>query len=186
LNEHPDWESLNEAFIKVFSSKPFTPYAEHLKDTPNRVVALFKEYFSGMDKDPSEVLRKGFSEKFYDEMILLKDIPFTSTCAHHIVPFLGKVHFAYMPHQRIVGLSKIPRMIEVLSHRPQVQENLTREIVDCFQNTVEPKGCGAVLEARHMCMEVRGVCKEGIITRTVALAGCFLKPDIKEEFLRGC
>jgi GTP cyclohydrolase IA len=158
---------------------------EHIHGTPKRVVAAFKEYFSGVHQDPEEVLRQGFEPGPYDAMIFVKNIGFTSFCAHHLIPFIGKVHFAYLPAQRIVGLSKIPRLIEVYSHRPQVQENLSTQIVDTFMKVVTPHGCGVVIEAVHMCMSVRGVRKEDAVTRTTALRGAFIRPEVKSEFLDG-
>jgi GTP cyclohydrolase IA len=158
---------------------------EHTRGTPRRMVAAYKEYFSGLNSDPEEVLRTGFEPGKYDAMIFVKNIGFTSFCAHHLIPFMGKVHFAYLPSQRIVGLSKIPRLIEVYSHRPQVQENLSDQIVDTFMKVVTPHGCGVVIEAVHMCMSIRGVRKEDAVTRTTALRGAFIRPEVKSEFLDG-
>ncbi len=119
-------------------------------------------------------------------MITVGDIGFTSLCAHHMLPFIGKCYFAYIPNKYIVGLSKIPRMIDILAHRLQVQETLSEEIVDCFQKTVKPRGCAIVIEASHMCMSIRGVKKEGAYMRTTALRGIFSKDEsAKAEFLSG-
>lgn len=176
---------VGKALEGLFRKPQFSPFKQHLEETPARVMRLFEEYFSGVGVDASEELKLGFIEEQYNEMVFLKEIPFVSICSHHIVPFIGVAHFAYIPNARIVGLSKIPRMIEVLSHRPQVQERLTVEIVDTFQQTVKPFGCAVVLEARHFCIEVRGIKKVGVITRTTALRGCFKEGDTKHEFLEG-
>ena len=146
---------------------------------------MFAECLSGVLQNPEEPLRRGFVETGYDEMIHLQKIPFVSMCSHHFVFFHGFIHFAYLPDKRIVGLSKIPRMIEVFAKRPQVQERFTREIVDCFQKVVKPRGCGAVVTATHLCMAARGIMKEGIVVKTTALAGVFKKPSVKGEFLHG-
>jgi len=158
--------------------------SDHLKDTPDRVVSAFTEYFSGVDEDPELVLKTGFQPGTYNEMVYVKDIEFVSFCAHHLAPFIGKAHFAYLPHEKIVGISKIPRLVEIYSRRPQVQEKLSSDIVDTFMKVVRPKGCGVVIEALHMCMAIRGI-KKRAITRTTALRGVFLTPECKGEFLDG-
>lgn len=158
---------------------------EHVNDTPRRFVEAFQEYFSGLKQNPEEVLRTGFEPGNYDEMIYVRNVRFTSFCAHHLSPFIGKVHFAYLPSRKIIGLSKIPRLIEIYSRRPQVQEKLSAEIVDTFQRIVQPKGCGVVIEAVHLCMTIRGVRKEEAETRTTALTGVFRDSAVKSEFLDG-
>jgi len=158
---------------------------EHLQQTPERVTKMMREeFFSGCFHDPKSVLSRTFKSK-EDEMVYVNDIHFVSFCAHHLVPFVGKVHFAYIPNGRIVGLSKIPRLIEILAHRPQVQEKLTGEIVDNFQEVLKPKGCGVVIEAVHFCMMIRGVKKETAYTKTNALRGCFKNAATRYEFLDG-
>lgn len=180
-------EALQNAITAMLNEQKFSQHISenHVRDTPQRVVKAFEEYFSGLDQDPEEVLRRGFEVGNYDEMVYVKNISFVSFCAHHLAPFIGKVHFAYLPHKQIVGLSKIPRLVEVYSKRPQVQEKLTAEIVDTFQKVVKPKGCGAVVEALHLCMAIRGVKKDQAVTRTTALRGCFKKETTKQEFLDG-
>lgn len=158
---------------------------EHTKDTPARVVKAFKEYFMGCTKDPALELTTGFKEETYDQMVFVNDISFTSFCAHHLVPFAGRVHFAYIPQGKVVGLSKIPRMILTLAARPQLQEKLTQEIANCFFDNIEPKGCGVVVEAYHLCMCARGVKQQDAYTRTTALKGDFMNPSTKQEFLDG-
>jgi GTP cyclohydrolase IA len=180
-------EKLNEAIQAMIDSEWFNGAIakEHVQDTPRRVVQSFTDYFSGLGVDAEEVLRQGFEPGSYDEMIYVRNIRFTSFCAHHFVPFIGTINFAYIPEMRIVGLSKIPRLIEVLSHRPQVQEQLTAQIADIFQKVVKPQGCGVTIEAVHLCMTIRGVRKEDATTKTTALTGIFRKPDVKSEFLDG-
>ena len=159
---------------------------EHIKETPRRVVAAYAELLNGVHKDPAEVLRTSFEEARYDQMITVESIDFISVCVHHLLPFYGVVHFSYLPYQRIVGLSKIPRMVDILAHRPQVQERLTQQIVDTFQEVVAPLGCGAMVKAWHGCVACRGVRKANIRMRTTALRGYFLdKPEVKAEFLAG-
>jgi len=157
---------------------------DHIKHTPRRYVQAFIEFFSGCYQDPKEIIGTSFEEHTYDEMIIVRNIDFVSFCAHHLVPFIGTVAFGYLPDHRVVGLSKIPRMVEVLSHRPQIQERLTSSIVDTFQEVVQPRGCGAVVSANHMCMAIRGVKQANTITDTIALRGEFLKnSSMKQEFL---
>ena len=158
---------------------------EHIRDTPARVCVSFDEYFAGCYQDPTKVLGKRFPSHGYDEMVFVNNIPFVSFCAHHLVPFMGKVHFAYIPKEHIVGLSKIPRLVECFAKRPQVQEKLTQQLVNTFQEVINPKGCGVVIEAFHLCMAIRGIKKEGAYTRTQAIRRCFRKAEVKAEFLDG-
>lgn len=178
-------EDLTNAVRKMLESNEFRSSIaeEHVRDTPGRFVASLAEYFWGLKQDPKEILARSFSQGTYDEMVTVRDIRFVSFCAHHLVPFLGKVHFAYLPAERIVGLSKIPRLVEVFARRPQVQEKLTVEIADTFQQQLAPRGCGVVVDAVHLCMAIRGVKKEGAVTRTTALRGCFSNGSSKHEFL---
>lgn len=158
-------------------------FDDHVRQTPERVVKAFTELMSGVGQNAASALSTLFPSSL-NEMINICDIDFVSLCMHHLLPFSGVVHFAYIPDKKIVGLSKIPRMIDILSHRPQVQENLTQQIVNTFQAVVEPLGCAAIVEAHHGCVSLRGACKPGIIMRTVALTGIFLqKPEVKNEFL---
>jgi len=156
----------------------------HLKDTPDRLVRMYDEIFWGTRKDPAAALNTSFAGDTHDQMIIVQDVEFTSWCSHHFLPFSGKWHFAYIPGDSIVGLSKIPRMIEILAARPQVQEGLAEDIVGTFQQTVQPLGCAVVLEATHTCMQARGVRKNGTM-RTTALRGVFRDPrssHVKAEF----
>lgn len=157
-------------------------YEEHTEDTPNRVVKAYREFFVGCKIDPRKILERSFTSGSYDQMVTVMDLDVTSFCSHHLLPFVGKAHFAYVPNGKIVGLSKVPRFIDVLAARPQVQERLSQQIVDIFQDTVGPLGCGVVLDCLHTCMSVRGVKKTGI-TRTTALRGVFTQDTVRNEFL---
>ncbi len=177
------WEGLMEHAVRKMLEDFSTIEEKHTVGTPARVVKAFKDYFSGVHHSPLEALNTTF-DSACDEMIIVKDIRFTSFCAHHLAPFSGVVHFGYIPSGKIVGLSKIPRLIEILSRRPQVQEVLTSQIVDTFQDYIKPKGCAVAIEATHLCMAIRGVRKEGALTRTVGLRGVFkADPSTKQEFL---
>jgi GTP cyclohydrolase I len=180
-------EQLRTAIFQMLGQKEFRAVISdnHVAETPDRVVKAFGEYFSGVYQDPEAVLKKGFETGTYDEMVFVKNISFVSFCAHHLTPIIGKVHFAYLPQKKIVGLSKIPRMIEIFAKRPQVQEKFTTDIVDTFFNVVQPHGCGAVVEALHLCMTIRGIKKEDAVTRTTRLLGSFRDRGVKEEFLDG-
>lgn len=158
--------------------------AHHKADTPKRVVKAYTELFSGVGVNAASVLCTSFEEGEYDEMVHVESIDFTSVCMHHLLPFSGKAHFAYLPDKKIVGLSKIPRLIEVLAHRPQIQEQLTRQIGQVFMDTVQPKGCGVVMyDVSHSCTAIRGVRKPSARMRTTALFGCFKSGSVKSEFL---
>jgi GTP cyclohydrolase I len=133
---------------------------------------MYAELFAGLRKDPRELLQKTFTQK-YDEMVLVKDIGFESVCEHHLLPFIGKAHIAYLPNGKIVGLSKLARVVEVLARRPQVQERMTEEIADLLMRELEPRGVGVILEATHTCMTVRGIRKPNSICTTSAMRGGF-------------
>jgi GTP cyclohydrolase I len=148
------------------------PDREGLSETPARVARMYEEMFSGLRQDPAVVLKKTFTEK-YDEMVLVKDIDFESMCEHHLLPFFGKAHIAYLPNGQIVGLSKLARIVEILAHRPQVQERMTEDLADIVMQELSPRGVGVVLEASHTCMAIRGVRKAGSICTTSAMRGAF-------------
>jgi GTP cyclohydrolase I len=148
------------------------PDREGLRETPQRVARMYEEMFQGLRKDAATMLRKTFTDK-YDEMVLVKDIGFESMCEHHLLPFFGKAHVAYLPNGKIVGLSKLARAVEILSRRPQVQERMTEELADLVMNELEARGVGVILEASHTCMSVRGVRKPGAICTTSAMRGTF-------------
>jgi GTP cyclohydrolase I len=146
------------------------PNREGLRDTPGRVARMYAEVFSGLHRDPREQLRTTFTQKS-DEMVLVKDIGFESTCEHHLLPFFGKAHVAYLPQGKIVGLSKLARVVEVLARRPQVQERMTEELADLLMGELNARGVGVILEATHTCMTIRGVRKPGSMTTTSAMRG---------------
>lgn len=162
------------------------PNREGLVDTPNRVARACAEIFGGIDEDPAAHLMKQFHEDHHEEMIIVKDIPFASMCEHHLLPFVGKAHVAYIPRQgRITGLSKIARCVEGFAHRPQLQERLTAEVADAMMQALDPRGVLVVIEAEHSCMTVRGIKKPGSKTVSSSVRGVF-KSDLKtrEEALR--
>lgn len=148
------------------------PEREGLRETPDRVARMYAEVFRGLHQDPKEHLTKLFTQK-YDEMVLVKDIGFESFCEHHLLPFIGKAHVAYIPNGKVVGLSKIPRVIDVLARRPQMQERLTEEVADLLMRELDAKGVAVVLEASHSCMTVRGVHKPNSSFVTSAMRGTF-------------
>jgi GTP cyclohydrolase I len=146
------------------------PDREGLQETPERVARMYSEIFSGLHQDPAVHLTKVFTQK-HDELVLVRDIRFESTCEHHLLPFIGKAHVAYIPNGKVVGLSKIPRVIDVLSKRPQLQERLTEEVADLLMAHLGAKGVAVVMEATHTCMTIRGVHKPGCSFITSALRG---------------
>jgi len=161
------------------------PNREGLKETPKRVIAAWGEWFAGYNQKPAEVL-KAFTDgaESVDEMVLVRDIPVYSHCEHHLAPFFGVAHVGYIPSGRIVGLSKIPRLVDVFSRRLQVQERLTNQIADALAEEVMPKGVGVVLECRHLCMESRGIRRCGTSTVTSAMRGVMMsKPEARSELL---
>ncbi len=150
------------------------PGRKGLKDTPRRVTEMYREVFSGLHEDPEAVVDAVF-DVGHDEMIMVRDIPLYAVCEHHLIPFTGKAHVAYVPGEdgRITGLSKLPRLVDVLAKRPQVQEKLTTEIADVLERALKPRGVFVVIEAEHLCMSMRGVKKPGSITVTSAVRGVF-------------
>jgi len=146
------------------------PQREGLRDTPNRVARMYAEIFSGLGSDPRRHLKTVFTEN-YDEMVVLRDVPFFSTCEHHLMPFEGKAHIAYLPDGKVVGLSKLARIVDDFAHRPQVQERLTTQIADILMDSVNAKGVVVVMEAVHSCMTCRGVKKPGSVMVTSAVRG---------------
>jgi len=160
------------------------PSREGLLRTPARVAAALEFLTRGYTQSAEDVLRKALFTVSYDEMVIVKDIEMFSLCEHHMLPFFGKVHIAYVPNGKIIGLSKLPRLVEVFARRLQVQERLTTEIAEAIQNTVEPQGVGVVIEARHLCMMMRGVEKQHSAAVTSSMLGVFREhPQTREEFL---
>lgn len=167
-----DKERIRAAVREILEAVGEDPDRDGLLETPDRVARMYAEMFAGLHKDPSEPLKKLFIEK-YDEMVLVKDISFESVCEHHLLPFMGKAHIAYLPNGRIVGLSKLARVVEILSRRPQVQERMTEKLADLLMEHLDARGVAVILEATHTCMTIRGIRKPGSITTTSAMRGGF-------------
>jgi GTP cyclohydrolase I len=167
-----DHDRIEAAVREILIAVGEDPDREGLRETPARVARMYAEIFSGLRKDPRALLKKTFTQK-YDEMVLVKDIGFESTCEHHLLPFMGKAHIAYLPNGKIVGLSKLARVVEVLARRPQVQERMTEELADLLMHELDARGVGVVLEAAHTCMTIRGIRKADSICTTSAMRGGF-------------
>jgi len=160
------------------------PKRQGLLKTPERVAKAYSYLTEGYELDAAEVLRSAMFDEDYSQMVIVKEIELYSLCEHHMLPFFGKAHVAYIPNGKIVGLSKIPRVVDVFSRRLQVQERLTIEIRDCIQHTLEPLGVAVVIEASHLCMQMRGVSKQNSVTTTSAFSGEFLNNDkTRKEFI---
>jgi len=161
------------------------PNREGLRGTPARVVSAYEDWFSGYNDDPVEFLRRTFYEvDGYDEMVVLRDISFESHCEHHMAPITGKVHVGYLPDRKVVGISKLARVVEAFSRRLQVQETMTAQIAHCIQDVLKPKGVGVVVEGVHQCMTTRGVRKQGVAMITSQLLGHFRSdPRTRAEFM---
>ncbi len=178
-----DKKRISSAVREILIAIGEDPDREGLKETPDRVARMFEEMTSGLRKDPREPLGKMFTEK-YDEMVLVKDIRFESLCEHHLLPFLGKAHIAYLPNGKVVGLSKLARVVEILSRRPQVQERMTEDLADLVMTELGARGAGVVIEASHTCMTIRGVRKADSICTTSAMRGGFKdNPSTRAEFM---
>jgi GTP cyclohydrolase I len=178
-----DQQRIRAAVREILLAVGEDPEREGLRDTPDRVARMYAEMFAGLHKDPREFLQKTFTQK-YDEMVLVKDIGFAAMCEHHLLPFLGKAHVAYLPKGKIVGLSKIPRVVRVLSHRPQVQERMTEQIADLLMEELDARGVGVILEASHTCMTMRGVRQAQTICTTSAMRGVFKdNPSTRAELM---
>ena len=156
---------------------------EGLQKTPLRVAKAMQILTRGYEQDANKVLTDALFEEKYNQMVIVKDIDFVSLCEHHMLPFYGKVHVAYIPNGYITGLSKIARVVDIYSHRLQVQERLTQQIKDCIQQTLRPLGVMVVIEAKHMCMQMRGVEKQNAITTTSDFSGAFNQAKTREEFM---
>jgi GTP cyclohydrolase I len=167
-----DQERLQAAVREILLAVGEDPDREGLRETPDRVARMYAELFSGLHSDPRELLRKTFTQK-YDEMVLEKNIGFSSICEHHLLPFLGRAHIAYLPQGKIIGLSKLARVVEVLAHRPQVQERMTEQLADLLVEELDARGVAVILEASHTCMTIRGVRKPDAICTTSAMRGVF-------------
>jgi GTP cyclohydrolase IA len=159
------------------------PTRDGLLKTPERVEKAMTFLTQGYHQDPQEILRSALFDVDYDEMVMVKDIEMYSLCEHHMLPFFGKVHIAYIPKGKVVGLSKLPRLVDVFARRLQVQERMTREIASALQDAIAPQGVGVVVEARHLCMMMRGVEKQNSSTVTSSMSGVFLEDKTRAEFL---
>ncbi|HEV3121752.1 MAG TPA: GTP cyclohydrolase I FolE [Isosphaeraceae bacterium] len=178
-----DQDRLRRAVREILLAIGEDPDREGLKGTPDRVARMYAEVFAGLREDPHGHLKTLFTQK-YDEMVVVKDIQFESFCEHHLLPFVGRAHVGYLPNGKVVGLSKIPRVIDVLSHRPQMQERLTEEVADLLMQELEARGVGVVMEATHTCMTIRGVHKADSTLVTSAMRGAFRKKAAtRAEFL---
>ena len=162
------------------------PSREGLRDTPKRVVSAYRDWFSGYDTDPGEYLRRTFEEvEGYDQMVVLRDIAFESHCEHHMAPIIGRAHVGYLPTSRVVGISKLARVVDGYARRFQVQEKLTAQVAACIQDILKPRGVGVVIDAAHQCMTTRGVHKRGVSMITSHMLGTFRQdPSTRAEFLR--
>lgn len=168
-----DEEKIKEAVKMLLEGIGEDCEREGLKETPDRIARMYSEIFSGFDMDVTEILSKRFKVES-SEMVLEKDIVFYSTCEHHLMPFYGKAHIAYIPNGEVVGISKLARTVEVFAKRPQIQEQLTSQVADAIMDNLNPKGVMVVIEAEHMCMTMRGVKKPGSKTLTIATRGAFV------------
>jgi len=167
-----DLPRIERAVREILAAVGEDPDREGLLETPARVARMYAELFSGLHEDPRVHLKKVFTEK-YDEVVLVKDISFNSMCEHHMLPFLGKAHIGYIPDGKVLGLSKLARVVDVVSRRPQVQERMTESIADLMVEELSPKGVAVVVEASHSCMTIRGIRKPGSICVTSAMRGIF-------------
>ncbi|PKR80568.1 GTP cyclohydrolase I FolE [Brumimicrobium salinarum] len=175
---------LTEVYKEVLKDLGEDPQREGLLKTPERVAKSVQFLTQGYKQDPDEILKSALFDEDYSEMVIVKDIEVYSQCEHHMLPFFGKAHIAYIPDGKIVGLSKLPRIVDAYARRLQVQERLTLEIRDCIQRTLNPKGVAVVLECSHMCMQMRGVEKQNSSTTTSAFKGLFMQNDsTRKEFI---
>lgn len=171
------------AYKKLLKDIGENPSREGLLKTPERAAKAMQFLTQGYDVDPTEILLSAIFKEDYSQMVIVKDIEVYSLCEHHILPFFGKAHIAYIPNGRITGLSKIPRVVDAFARRLQVQERLTNEIRDCIQTALNPVGVAVVLECTHLCMQMRGVQKQNSLTTTSAFTGEFLKDSTRKEFI---
>lgn len=178
-----DLARIERAVREILMAVGENPDREGLRDTPRRVARMYAELFSGLHEDPRVHLQKFFTEK-YDEIVLVRDISFESICEHHLMPFVGKAHIGYLPNGRVIGLSKLARVVEGVARRPQVQERMTETLADLLMEELQPKGVAVVLEAVHTCMTVRGVRKPGSVCVTSAMKGAFRSnPSTRAEVM---
>ena len=190
INENFNIESnsltteLKANFSEIISLLGENIEREGLVKTPERVSKAMKFLTSGYEMDPKQIMESAMFKEDYNEMVIVKDIEFYSLCEHHMLPFFGKAHIAYIPNNHIVGLSKIPRVVDVFARRLQVQERMTEQVLDCINETLNPQGVAVVIEASHLCMMMRGVQKQNSSTTTSGFRGTFKETDTRNEFLR--
>ena len=175
--------STQEMYREILTRLGEDPQRDGLLQTPSRVEKSMAFLTKGYNEDPAKILHGALFDVDYDEMVIVKDVEMFSLCEHHMLPFFGKVHVAYIPNGKVIGLSKIPRLVEVFARRLQVQERLTRQIADAIQDAIDPQGVGVVIEARHLCMMMRGVEKQHSSTVTSAMQGVFHQQNTRAEFL---
>ena len=180
----PITEEIKGHFSEVINLLGEDTNREGLVKTPERASKAMKFLTEGYEMDPKQILQSAMFKEDYNEMVIVKDIELYSLCEHHMLPFFGKAHIAYIPNGHIVGLSKIPRVVDVFSRRLQVQERLTEQILDCINDTLQPEGVAVVIEASHMCMMMRGVQKQNSTTTTSGFRGRFKETDTRNEFLK--
>ena len=180
----PAQQEIQQHIARILELLGEDPSREGLLKTPLRVARAMTDLTRGYEQDPHAILLGAKFKEEYSQMVIVKDIDFFSLCEHHMLPFYGKVHVAYIPNGYITGLSKIARVVDVFSHRLQVQERMTMQIKDCIQQALNPLGVMVVLEAKHMCMQMRGVEKENAITTTSDFCGAFNQAKTREEFLK--
>jgi len=179
-----DFESLRNAVTEIIKGVGEDPTREGLRNTPDRVSRMYAELLSGYNADPEKIINGALFHINYDEMVLVRDIEFYSLCEHHMLPFLGRAHVAYLPAGKVIGLSKIPRIVDMYARRLQVQERMTRQIADLLQQTLEPQGVAVVVEAMHLCSMMRGVKKHDARMTTSAMHGAFrANLATRQEFL---
>lgn len=186
LAKYPDQETtakIAPLYEQIITFLGEDPTREGLVKTPERVAKAMQFLTHGYKIDPSEAIESAIFEEEYRQMVIVKDIDFFSLCEHHMLPFFGKAHVAYIPNKKITGLSKIARVVEILSRRLQIQERLTTQIKDCIQNTLNPLGVMVVIEAQHMCMQMRGIQKMHSVTTTSDFTGIFNTAKTREEFI---
>lgn len=177
-------QSIKNKYAAIISELGEDVTRDGIIKTPERASKAIQFLTQGYDQDPAAILKGAMFEEDYHDMVIIKSIELYSLCEHHMLPFFGKAHVGYIPNGRIVGLSKIPRVVDVFSRRLQVQERLTHDILECINNTLQPKGVAVVIEANHMCMMMRGVQKQNSVTTTSGFRGQFEKTETRNEFLK--
>ncbi|RKS53260.1 GTP cyclohydrolase I [Gillisia mitskevichiae] len=177
-------EDLTNNFKQIIHGLGEDTSREGILKTPERAAKAMQFLTQGYDADPVKILNDAMFSESYDEMVVVKDIEVYSLCEHHMLPFFGKAHIAYIPNGKIVGLSKLPRVVDVFARRLQVQERLTHDILECINNTLQPQGVAVVIEAQHMCMMMRGVQKQNSVTTTSGFRGQFKQIETRNEFLK--